>query len=258
MAHNPPIPSRLDITDALGILALDENHFYGGHYNRGSYTPEDTNDENVDMMDLVRRDRSHASVWMWNACNEVGCSNSSAAKGMRAAVDSNDSTRGMTENHLVDNITVQYLTIQGMSHRAGTHMDSWHAQNPNKPLLSTEAVICPSERGVDSDACPNPVWPPTPGQNCLFNNEVSNCTALQVDYSDSRDFNMGTYVWSGFDYSDVKCAYFGRDLHSRMPLSFTPLLRLKLLQACDQWYSSRVATILTSSHCKLRPNTEGH
>jgi hypothetical protein len=33
--------------------------------------------------------------------------------------------------------------------------------------------------------------------------------------------------------------------------------RLKLLQACDQWYSSRVSTLLTISHCKSRPNTEG-
>lgn len=39
MAHNPPIPSRLDMADALGILALDENHYYGGHYNRNSYAP---------------------------------------------------------------------------------------------------------------------------------------------------------------------------------------------------------------------------
>jgi hypothetical protein len=42
-------------------------------------------------------------------------------------------------------------------------------------------------------------------------------------------------------------------------LSFTPLLlRLKLLQACDQWHASRVSTPLTSSHCKLRPNTGGN
>ena len=158
MAHNPPTPSRLDITDALGMLALDENHYYGGHYDRGAYTPEDTEQENEDMSDLVshlflavvlrslpgfsfneavslhrcllsykpyhvfaavdvpargvrlappyhvgnvvqtdqnvlpqweqvRRDRSHASVWMYNACNEVGCDNETAAPGMRAAVD---------------------------------------------------------------------------------------------------------------------------------------------------------------------------
>jgi hypothetical protein len=32
--------------------------------------------------------------------------------------------------------------------------------------------------------------------------------------------------------------FFGRILHSRMPLDPTPA-RLKLLQACDQWHSSR-------------------
>ena len=139
MAHNPPIPARLDITDALGMLALDENHYYGGHFNRGSYTPEGTALENEDMSDLVRRDRSHPSVWIWNACNEVGCSNESAAPGMRAAVDRYDTTRGMTMNHLVSNVTEQYLTIQGMSHRGGPHMDSWHNATPGMPLVSTEA-----------------------------------------------------------------------------------------------------------------------
>jgi hypothetical protein len=32
----------------------------------------------------------------------------------------------------------------------------------------------------------------------------------------------------------ARCAFFDRTLHSRVPLSFTPLLRLKLLHACDQ------------------------
>jgi hypothetical protein len=50
---------------------------------------------------------------------------------------------------------------------------------------------------------------------------------------------------------------FGRNvLHSRIPLVPTPA-RLKLLHACYQWHSSRVSTFLTSSHCKLRPNTKG-
>lgn len=71
-----------------------------------------------------------------------------------------------------DETSIRYLTIQGMSHRAGAHMDTWHAQNPTKPLVSSEAVICPSERGVDSDVCENPSFPPTPGQKCWYNNEV--------------------------------------------------------------------------------------
>jgi hypothetical protein len=45
----------------------------------------------------------------------------------------------------------------------------------------------------------------------------------------------------------ARCAFFGRNLHSRMPLDPRPLLlRLKLLHACEQWHSSRVFTPLTS------------
>jgi len=43
-----------------------------------------------------------------------------------------------------------------------------------------------------------------------------------------------------------------------VPLSFTPLLRLKREHACEQWHSSRAFTPLTGWHCKLCPNTEDH
>ena len=60
----------------------------------------------------------------------------------------------------------------------------------------------------------------------------------------------------------VRCAFFDRNLHSRMPLVNVPTpARLKLLasseQACDQWYSSRMFTPLTGWHCEFRPNAEG-
>jgi hypothetical protein len=57
-------------------------------------------------------------------------------------------------------------------------------------------------------------------------------------------------------WSSVRCAFFGGNVHSRMPLDPTHV-HLKLLYACDQWHASRVSTPLTGLHCKLRPNTEG-
>ena len=99
MAHNPPAPGRLDVMDRLGMLALDENHYYGNHgAPYGIYSPEILNQTTVDMADLVRpdtnsciyvvhwecsisevvefltivtqvrRDRSHPSVFAWNLC----------------------------------------------------------------------------------------------------------------------------------------------------------------------------------------------
>jgi hypothetical protein len=53
--------------------------------------------------------------------------------------------------------------------------------------------------------------------------------------------------------ADARCAFSDRNLQPRMPLVLTPLLRLKLLQACDQWHSSREFT----QHFKVRPNAVG-
>jgi hypothetical protein len=51
---------------------------------------------------------------------------------------------------------------------------------------------------------------------------------------------------------------FDKHLHSRgVPLSFTPLFRLKRCRAYDQWHSSLVFTPLTGWHCKFRQSTEG-
>jgi hypothetical protein len=72
--------------------------------------------------------------------------------------------------------------------------------------------------------------------------------------------SLGKDIGKLFMWAMVRCAFFGRNLHSRMPLDPMPArltARLKLLHACDQWHSSRVSTFLTSSHCNLRPNTEG-
>ena len=71
---------------------------------------------------------------------------------------------------------VHLLNGQTSAHR-------FHAQYPTKPLFSSEAVICFSERGVDKDFCPeaDPAsGQPPRGGGCQFNNEVANCTANQV------------------------------------------------------------------------------
>jgi hypothetical protein len=56
----------------------------------------------------------------------------------------------------------------------------------------------------------------------------------------------------------VRCAFFDRNLHSRMPLVPTPArFKLQASRRGNQWHSSRMFTPLTGSHCELRPNTEG-
>lgn len=165
------------------------------------------------MADLVQRDRSHPSVMMWSFCNEVGCNNETAAKDFRKVTYMYDSTRPVTQNHLGIGdhpLSMFSLDVQGMSHKNGQTMDTFHKNNPNKPLVSSECCSCLSQRGVDSDFCPEPkdggdnkchdLMGHGGSDGVFYNNEIANCTAGQVAWSDSRDFNAGTFVWSGFDY----------------------------------------------------------
>ena len=184
MAHNPPPPARLHVMDRLGLLALDENHYYGNHGSPyGTYNPETLNQTVRDMGDLVRRDRSHPSVFAWNLCNEVMCKDDAAtAAAMRNVTNTLDGTRPITMNHIVTaGGALPYLDVQGMSHRAGATMDAWHKANPTKPLLSTEAAICKTERGVDTDFCPRPRTQTRDAKDwCLYNNEQAACIAPAV------------------------------------------------------------------------------
>ncbi len=202
MAHNPPIPIRLDFMDALGMLAVDENRDYGGRTGQGGNTEESINDEINDMADLVKRDRSHPSVIIWSFCNEVGCNNGSSAKPFREVSKRYDPTRDVTQNHLGKNVSTFYLDVQGFSHKKSVVFHEFHKQNPNKPMLATECCSCMSQRGIDKDVCPEPEDGGCGGRPgpIFYNNEIGKCTADQVIMSDLPDFMAGTFVWSGFDY----------------------------------------------------------
>jgi hypothetical protein len=111
------------------------------------------------------------------------------------------------------------------------------------------------------------VHPTVPNVRCssLSSSQASLATMSRYGLNNVRCSSLSSShaslaTMSRYGLTNVWCSFFGRNLHSRMPLYFTPLLRLKLLHACDQWHSSLVLECslpLTSWHCKFNPNTEG-
>jgi hypothetical protein len=98
------------------------------------------------------------------------------------------------------------LHLQGFSHKSGSVFDTFHSAHPAQPMMATECCSCMSQRGVDTDACPDPKDGGCVGfeeaglpNGTFYNNNIGKCTAQQVMESDSRDFVTGTFVWSGFD-----------------------------------------------------------
>ncbi len=71
-AHNPPAPELLELCDRMGFIVQDETfdmwrkrktaHDYSRYFNEW---------HERDLTDHIRRDRNHASIFMWSIGNEV-------------------------------------------------------------------------------------------------------------------------------------------------------------------------------------------
>jgi hypothetical protein len=77
--------------------------------------------------------------------------------------------------------------IQGFSHKGGSIFDTFHAAHPTQPMMATECCSCMSQRGVDTDWCPEPkdggcVGGDAAGlpKGTFYNNNIGECTAVQV------------------------------------------------------------------------------
>lgn len=84
MSHNPPAPDLLDLCDSMGFLVIDEafdewegvKHKWSTGHNvyppkHFGYYEDFPQWSEIDLKDMVRRDRNHPSIIMWSIGNEV-------------------------------------------------------------------------------------------------------------------------------------------------------------------------------------------
>ena len=137
-AHNPPNPALLDAMDELGMVCWDENHRNG-------------QPDQVPL--LVRRDRNHPSVVIWSICNEVLCNVPAPADWvqealiMKAAFQTHDpkGNRPVSANQNGWVGPKTPLDLQGFDYSTGNY-DTWHANAPNIPSISSETSSAVSDR----------------------------------------------------------------------------------------------------------------
>lgn len=135
-AHNPPTPALLYAADELGLLVWDENHRNG----------------QLDQIPLlIRRDRNHPSVVIWSICNEVLCNTNDwvndalAAKALMHSIDhAGNRPVSANQNGWIGPNTP--LDVQGFDYST-TNYDSWHAEAPGIPSISSETSSAVSDRG---------------------------------------------------------------------------------------------------------------
>lgn len=246
LAHNPPAPELLELTDRLGLLVIDEIFDAWAR----KKTPLDfhlifADWHEPDLRAMLRRDRNHPSVLMWSIGNEVGEqytgeAGAAIARRLHQIVREEDPTRPTTtamnfakpDMPLPAEVDVIGLNYQGEGIRQDPEFEGtdrirtppqypgFRARFPGKPVLSSETASAFSSRGVY-------LFPVTPAQSSITRDgrggdsvarQVSAYELYAVDFGASADkvfaaldrhpFVAGEFVWTGFDYLGEPTPYY--------------------------------------------------
>ncbi|MCX7985755.1 MAG: DUF4982 domain-containing protein [Bacteroidales bacterium] len=246
MAHNPPAPELLELTDRMGFLVIDEIF---DSWQRKK-TPHDFHlifDEwyEADTRAFVRRDRNCPSVIIWSFGNEVGEQytgeeGAAIAAKLHRIIKEEDPTRPTTiaMNYakpfmelpkVPDIIGLNYQgegirqdpEFEGTDRiRTPPQYEAFHRQFPNKVILSTETASALSTRGTY-------LFPVTPKNSSHIRDGmggdskkmyVSAYELYAVDFGSSADkvfasldrhpFVAGEFVWTGWDYLGEPTPYY--------------------------------------------------
>lgn len=246
MAHNPPAPELLTLTDRMGFLVIDEvfdswerkktQHDF--HLIFPDWQEQDTRS-------MIRRDRNHPSVIIWSFGNEVGEQytgeeGAAVAQKLNDIVKEEDPTRpttlamnfakpDMALPKVPDIIGLNYqgegirqaAEFEGTDRiRTAPQYDAFHAKYPGKVIVSTETASAFSSRGIYlfpvSPENSAPVRDGRGGDSKIC--QVSSYELHAVDFGSSADkvfasldrhsFVAGEFVWNGWDYLGEPTPYY--------------------------------------------------
>jgi beta-galactosidase len=155
----------------------------------------------------VRRDRTHASVFLWSIGNEEPLqatpTAARVARTMQTLVHQLDPSRSVTfaeccvGNEFVGVNTV--IDVRGWNYHLGQSMDAYHAAHPKQPNIGTETASIVTTRGIYK-------IDETRGYQSAYDDKENlpredTSTAEQWwSYYAARPWLSGGFAWTGFDY----------------------------------------------------------
>jgi beta-galactosidase len=246
LAHNPPAPELLNLTDRMGFLVIDEIF---DCWERGK-TPLDfhlifPDWHEADTRAFIRRDRNHPSVVAWSFGNEVGEQYTAEAgaalvRQLHNIVREEDSTRPATAsmNYAKPDMLfpaetdIIALNYQGEGIRdapAYAHLKgiktsplypAFHEKFPGKLIVSSETASALSTRGTYVFPVVNgnsaPVSDSTGGNPQkkyvsayeLYTAQFGASPDKVFASQDQHLYVAGEFVWSGWDYLGEPTPYY--------------------------------------------------
>jgi len=246
MAHNPPAPELLDLTDRMGFLVINEIF---DCWERKK-TPHDfhlifPDWYEADTRSFIRRDRNHPSVIVWSFGNEVGeqytaDTGAALAKKIYDIIKEEDNTRPATASmnyakpdmpfpRVMDIISLNYQgegirDAPAYSHLRGIKTSplypAFQKAFTDKLIFSSETASALSTRGTYIfpvfDGISAPVSNNTGGDP--KNKYVSAYELYTAAFGSSADkvfasqdkhpYVAGEFVWSGWDYLGEPTPYY--------------------------------------------------
>lgn len=192
-AHNPPTPELLEVCDRLGLLVMNECRLLG------------SDSENLRKWEeQIRRDRNHASIFIWSIANEELAVHDTpqaarAALAMQDLVKRLDPTRPVTYAANEKNVFLginSVIEVRGLNYHLGSHVDDYHAEHPLQPIVGTEQASVVGTRGIYTNdyhrghvSAYDIVWP---GWDTTAESWWT--------FFAERRWLSGAFVWTGFDY----------------------------------------------------------
>lgn len=194
-SHNPYLPEFYNLCDKLGIMIMNEiRHF--------SSTEIVLNQ----LKTFVKRDRNHPSVIMWSIFNEepLQCSKrgKKIAEKMKKAITELDGTRpvsGGMNGPLESEGVVNVVDIMGFNYLQYGY-DAFHEIHPEIPVIGSETGSYMTTRGCVETKMEK-------GKRCCYGRVMNENLYAWSDTPggtwkkiEERDFVMGGFYWTGFDY----------------------------------------------------------
>lgn len=215
-AHNMPAPELVKICDEMGMMLMIEpfddwgvrpksENGYGKIFNDWA---------ECDITNMIKQYRSNPSVVMWSIGNEVpsqwGPDGISELMMLQDLIHQLDPTRpvtcGMDQiGTVLENGFAAALDIPGFNYKP-QHYDKAYEKLPQKMILGAETASTFSSRGIY-------YWPviyrgqvlvyhPENQSNSYDNENASWSNVPDLDFimDDDKEWMIGQFVWTGFDY----------------------------------------------------------
>ena len=219
-AHNMPSHEQLELCDEMGMLfiaeAFDEwvkpkvKNGYNRFFNEWA---------EKDVVNLVRATRNHPCIVMWSAGNEVPCQKVydgvKRARWLQDIFHREDPTRPVTVGmdqvkSVMANGFGAVVDIPGLNYRVHLYEEAYE-KFPQGLLLGSETASTVSSRGVYKFPVVKLNWKTWDDLQCSSYDMVccswSNLPEEDFVLQDDKDWVIGEFVWTGFDYLGEPAPY---------------------------------------------------